>query len=48
MWPVKALAEGLQNAYEVRPFTAWNMAKLGLWKAAGAVFAFWRLRWHAS
>jgi len=38
MFPVKALAEVLQNAYAVRPFPAWNLANLGLWTAAGAVF----------
>ena len=32
----------------VRPFPAWNLANLGLWTAAGAVFAVWRFRWHAS
>jgi ABC-2 type transport system permease protein len=48
MFPVKALAEVLQNAYAVRPFPAWNLANLGLWTAAGAVFAVWRFRWHAS
>jgi hypothetical protein len=46
MFPVKALAEVLQNAYAVRPFPAWNLANLGLWTAAGAVFAIWRSRWH--
>jgi hypothetical protein len=45
---VKALAEVLQNAYAVRPFPAWNLVNLGLWTAAGAVFAVWRFRWHAS
>ena len=48
MFPVKALAEVLQNAYAVRPFPAWNLANLGLWTAAGAVFAVWRFRWHAT
>lgn len=48
MFPVKALAEVLQNAYAVRPFPAWNLANLGLWAAAGAVFAIWRFRWHAT
>jgi hypothetical protein len=38
----------LQNAYAVRPFPAWNLANLGLWTAAGAVFAIWRFRWHAT
>jgi len=46
--PVKALAEVLQNAYAVRPFPAWNLANLGLWTAAGAVFAIWRFRWQAT
>ena len=48
MFPVKALAEVLQNAYAVRPFPAWNLANLALWTAAGAVFTVWRFRWHAT
>jgi len=46
-FPVKALAEVLQNTYAVRPFPAWDLANLGLWTAAGAVFAVWRFRWHS-
>ena len=45
-FPVKPLAEVLQNAYAVRPFTAWDLASLGLWTAAGACFAIWRFRWQ--
>ena len=47
MFPVKALAEVLQNAYAVRPFPAWDLVNLGLWTAAGAAFAVWRFRWHS-
>jgi hypothetical protein len=47
-FPVKALAEVLQNAYAVRPFPAWELANLGLWTAAGAIFAVWRFRWHTT
>ena len=46
-FPVKALAEVLQNAYAVRPFPAWDLANLALWTAAGATFAVWRFRWHS-
>ena len=46
-FPIKALAEVLQNAYAVRPFPAWDLANLALWTAAGAVFAAWRFRWHS-
>jgi ABC-2 type transport system permease protein len=45
-FPVKPLAEVLQNAYAVRPFTAWDLASLGLWTTAGACFAVWRFRWQ--
>jgi ABC-2 type transport system permease protein len=47
LFPVKALAEVLENAYAVRPFPAWDLANLGLWAAAGAAFAAWRFRWHS-
>jgi ABC-type multidrug transport system permease subunit len=46
-FPVKALAEVLQNAYAVRPFPALNLVNLALWTAAGAVFTVWRFRWHS-
>jgi ABC-2 type transport system permease protein len=45
-FPVKPLTEVLQNAYAVRPFTAWDLASLALWTAAGAGVAAWRFRWH--
>ncbi|HTX26301.1 MAG TPA: ABC transporter permease [Streptosporangiaceae bacterium] len=45
-FPVKALAQVLQNAYAVRPFPAWDLANLALWTAAGAAFTAWRFRWH--
>ncbi|HEX2743508.1 MAG TPA: ABC transporter permease [Streptosporangiaceae bacterium] len=47
LFPVKSLAQVLQNAYAVRPFPAWDLVNLGLWTAAGAVFAVWRFRWHS-
>ncbi len=47
IFPVKALAEVLQNAYTVRPFPAWDLVNLGLWTAAGGAFAVWRFRWHS-
>jgi ABC-2 type transport system permease protein len=47
LFPVKALAQVLQNAYAVRPFPAWDLANLGLWTVAGASFAIWRFRWHS-
>ena len=46
-FPVKPLAEMLQNTYAVRPFTAWDLASLALWTAAGTGFAVWRFRWHS-
>jgi ABC-2 type transport system permease protein len=46
-FPVKALAEVLQNTYAVRPFPAWDLANLALWTAGGATFAVWRFRWHS-
>jgi len=46
-FPVKPLAEVLQNAYAARPFTAWDLASLALWTAGGACFAVWRFRWHS-
>ena len=46
-FPVKALAEVLQNAYAARPFPAWDLVNLALWTAAGAAFAVWRFRWHS-
>jgi ABC-2 type transport system permease protein len=45
-FPVKALAQVLQNAYAVRPFPAWDLANLGLWTAVGIGFVAWRFRWH--
>ena len=47
LFPVKALAEVLQNAYAVRPYPAWDLASLALWALAGAGFAAWRFRWHS-
>ncbi|MBV9208562.1 MAG: ABC transporter permease [Actinobacteria bacterium] len=47
LFPVKALAEVLQNAYAVRPYPAWDLASLALWALAGAAFAAWRFRWHS-
>jgi ABC-2 type transport system permease protein len=46
-FPVKALAEVLENTYAVRPFPAWDLVNLGLWTAGGAAFAAWRFRWHS-
>ncbi len=46
-FPVKALAEVLQNAYAVRPFPAWDLVNLALWTAGGAAVAVWRFRWHS-
>jgi ABC-2 type transport system permease protein len=45
-FPVKALAQVLQNAYAVRPFPAWDLLNLALWTAAGTAFTAWRFRWH--
>ena len=45
-FPVKPLAQILENAYAVRPFSAWDLVNLGLWTAAGASFAAWRFRWQ--
>jgi len=47
IFPVKALAEVLQNSYAVRPFPAWDLVSLVLWTAAGGAFAVWRFRWHS-
>ena len=47
LFPVKALAEVLQNTYAVRPYPAWDLASLALWTAIGAGFAAWRFRWHS-
>ena len=46
-FPVKPLAQVLQNAYAARPFSAWDLLNLGLWAAAGACVAAWRFRWHS-
>ena len=46
-FPVNALAQVLQNAYAARPFSAWDLANLGLWTTAGAALAVWRFRWHS-
>jgi len=46
-FPVKALADVLQNAYAVRPFPAWDLVNLALWTAGGAAVAVWRFRWHS-
>jgi ABC-2 type transport system permease protein len=45
-FPVKPLAQVLQNAYAARPFSALDLVNLALWTAAGAGFAVWRFRWH--
>jgi ABC-2 type transport system permease protein len=47
VFPVKSLAQVLENAYAVRPFSPWDLANLGLWTAAGASFTAWRFRWHS-
>jgi ABC-2 type transport system permease protein len=47
LFPVKSLAQVLQNAYAAQPFPVWDLANLGLWTAAGASFAIWRFRWHS-
>lgn len=47
LFPVKALAEVLQNAYAVRPYPEWDLASLGLWTLAGAGITAWRFRWHS-
>jgi ABC-2 type transport system permease protein len=46
-FPVKPLAQILENAYAVRPFSPWDLVILGLWTAAGASFTAWRFRWHS-
>ena len=46
-FPIKALAEVLQNSYAVRPFPAWDLVSLALWAAAGGAIAVWRFRWHS-
>ncbi len=46
-FPVKSLAEVLENAYAIRPFPAWDLVNLALWTASGAAFATWRFRWHS-
>jgi ABC-2 type transport system permease protein len=46
-FPVKPLAQVLENAYAARPFSALDLLNLGLWTAAGAGFAAWRFRWHS-
>ncbi len=46
-FPVKPLAQVLENAYAARPFSALDLLNLGLWTAAGAGFAVWRFRWHS-
>jgi ABC-2 type transport system permease protein len=46
-FPVKALAEVLENTYAIRPFTSWDLVNLGLWTAAGISCAVWRFRWHS-
>jgi ABC-2 type transport system permease protein len=46
VFPVKPLAQVLQNAYAARPFSPWDVASLCLWTAAAAGFATWRFRWH--
>jgi ABC-2 type transport system permease protein len=47
VFPVKPLAQILENAYAVRPFSPWDLVILGLWTAAGASFTAWRFRWHS-
>jgi ABC-2 type transport system permease protein len=47
LFPVKSLAQVLQNAYAVRPFPAWDLVNLALWTAAGTTLAVWRFRWHS-
>ena len=47
LFPVKSLAQVLENAYAVRPFPAWDLANLGLWTVAGTAFALWRFRRHS-
>jgi ABC-2 type transport system permease protein len=46
-FPVKALAQVLENAYAVRPFSHWDVLNLCLWTAAAAAFATWRFRWQS-
>ena len=46
-FPVKALAQVLQEAYTVRPFPGWDLANLLLWTVMGAGFVAWRFRWHS-
>jgi ABC-2 type transport system permease protein len=45
-FPVKPLAQVLQNAYAARPFSPWDVVSLCLWTAGAAGFATWRFRWH--
>lgn len=45
-FPVKALANVLQDGYTVRAFPAAALGILAAWAAAGAGFAVWRFRWH--
>jgi ABC-type multidrug transport system permease subunit len=47
LFPVKALAEVLQNAYVARPYPAWDLASLAVWTAVGVGLAAWRFRWHS-
>jgi ABC-2 type transport system permease protein len=47
VFPVKPLAQVLQNAYAARPFSPWDVISLCLWTAGAAGFAAWRFRWHS-
>jgi ABC-2 type transport system permease protein len=47
LFPVKALAQVLQDAYIARPWPALDLANLALWAAAGCTIAVWRFRWSS-
>jgi ABC-2 type transport system permease protein len=47
VFPVKPLAQVLQNAYAARPFSPWDVVSLCLWTAGAVGFAAWRFRWHS-
>jgi ABC-2 type transport system permease protein len=47
LFPVKALAQVLQDAYLARPWPAPDLVNLTIWTAAGCTIAIWRFRWSS-
>jgi ABC-2 type transport system permease protein len=48
LFPVRPLAQVLQDAYTSRPLSVLDLVNLVLWTVAGCGVAMWRFRWHSA